>query len=317
MAGLRTSLTRILEEYREAVAEPFAQHPLASFIRKNAPTAVTTALDGQLGSFKIEGSAGAGNWATVPWISVFDLTVTDTATRGYYIVYLFHHLEPIVHLSLNQGTTAVRKEFGSHCRNQMRSRSELIRSRVADLTGQFRHSEISLGSNKSLPLDYEAAHSFGVSYHLSNMPSEDKLIADLRGMASIYRALTFRGGIDQTDENLRDDVSADNALTESRRYRLHRRIERNSSVAALVKKRLGCRCQACGLDFSERYGEIGDGFIEVHHLTPLSSLAEDTIVKYSIETDFAVLCANCHRMIHRWIDPSDLQGFTAKLKSRL
>jgi len=29
------------------------------------------------------------------------------------------------------------------------------------------------------------------------------------------------------------------------------------------------RCGACGFEFSEKYGEIGRGFIEMHHLTPL------------------------------------------------
>src|SRR5262249_52580282 len=44
----------------------------------------------------VEGSAGAGNWAAVPWISVFDPAITTSATRGYYVVYLFHVNKPVV-----------------------------------------------------------------------------------------------------------------------------------------------------------------------------------------------------------------------------
>ena len=53
---------------------------------------------GELGAgLLVEGSAGAGNWAAVPWISVFDPAITTSATRGYYLVYLFHVNNPVVH----------------------------------------------------------------------------------------------------------------------------------------------------------------------------------------------------------------------------
>jgi 5-methylcytosine-specific restriction protein A len=71
------------------------------------------------------------------------------------------------------------------------------------------------------------------------------------------------------------------------------------------------------LSFPERYGEIGDGFIEAHHLKPISTLEEGISVDYDVATDFAVLCSNCHRMIHRAADPSNLQAFKALLVTSL
>jgi hypothetical protein len=68
----------------------------------------------------------------VPWISVFDPAITTSATRGYYVVYLFHAHEPIVHLSLNQGTTAVREEFGARAREILKDRADLMRKRVTE-----------------------------------------------------------------------------------------------------------------------------------------------------------------------------------------
>jgi hypothetical protein len=58
------------------------------------------------------------------------------------------------------------------------------------------------------------------------------------------------------------------------------------------------------LDFSERYGDLGKEFIEAHHLRPIATLEEGVPVKYDVAADFAVLCSNCHRMIHRSSDPS-------------
>jgi 5-methylcytosine-specific restriction enzyme A len=102
-------------------------------------------------------------------------------------------------------------------------------------------------------------------------------------------------------------------MVEKRLYRLHRKQERNHAAALLAKQHHGFRCQACAFEFRETYGPLGDGFIEAHHLRPLASLKEGTSGVYDVAKDFAVLCSNCHRMIHRTQDPSDLRGFRALL----
>jgi 5-methylcytosine-specific restriction enzyme A len=65
-------------------------------------------------------------------------------------------------------------------------------------------------------------------------------------------------------------------------------------------------CEICGFDFAETYGDRGKGYIECHHILPLhvSGPARRRI------SDLALLCANCHRMIHRgpWLTPSSLQS---------
>jgi 5-methylcytosine-specific restriction protein A len=85
--------------YAEARSKPFAGHSLADFIRHGAAEAVKDALDELGAGLVVEGSAAAGNWAAVPWISVFDPPVTTSATQGYYVVYLFHATDSVVHLS--------------------------------------------------------------------------------------------------------------------------------------------------------------------------------------------------------------------------
>jgi hypothetical protein len=60
-------------------------------------------------------------------------------------------------------------------------------------------------------------------------------------------------------------------------------------------------------------GEIGRDFIEAHHLRPIATLEEGVPVKYDVAADFAVLCSNCHRMIHRFANPSDVQSFRASI----
>ena len=107
----------------------------------------------------VEGSPGRGDWAAVPWISVFDPAITTSAIRGYYVVYLFHTERPLVHLSLNQGTTAVREEFGREARAVLSDRAEFMRKRVADFAAGLPISSIDLGSRSGRGIMSLATHS--------------------------------------------------------------------------------------------------------------------------------------------------------------
>lgn len=104
----------------------------------------------------------------------------------------------------------------------------------------------------------------------------------------------------------------DLSLEEIRRYRYHRRIERNSRLASEAKRIHGYRCQVCRFDFEERYGELGHEYIEAHHLTPLADLPIGRALRLSPRDDFAVVCANCHGMIHRKGAPESFRSFREK-----
>lgn len=81
----------------------------------------------------------------------------------------------------------------------------------------------------------------------------------------------------------------------------HLRRERKRAVVeakkvAVLSSTGRLSCEVCGFDFSAVYGSIGEGFSEVHHLSPLSASAESVTTTLA---DLAVLCSNCHRIIHR------------------
>lgn len=54
-------------------------------------------------------------------------------------------------------------------------------------------------------------------------------------------------------------------------------------------------CEACGFDFSEKYGPSAAGIIDVHHTKPVHTLLPGD--KARLE-DLALLCANCHRVVY-------------------
>ena len=74
------------------------------------------------------------------------------------------------------------------------------------------------------------------------------------------------------------------------------RRERDRKLRADALSLHGFDCMACGFNFRKFYGEIGKDFIEVHHVVPLSEAGR---TETNPETDLIVLCANCHRIIHR------------------
>lgn len=76
-----------------------------------------------------------------------------------------------------------------------------------------------------------------------------------------------------------------------------KRYERSAENRRRAIEIHGYECAVCGFDFSKVYGHRGKGFIEVHHIKPLSTVQEEAEV--NPDTDLIPVCANCHRMIHR------------------
>ncbi|MCY4101487.1 MAG: HNH endonuclease [Rhodobacteraceae bacterium] len=77
---------------------------------------------------------------------------------------------------------------------------------------------------------------------------------------------------------------------------ISQRLERDSRVRNKALALHGYDCMACSFNYEQVYGEIGKNFIEVHHVIPLSDAG---IRETNPKTDLVVLCANCHRMVHR------------------
>ena len=69
------------------------------------------------------------------------------------------------------------------------------------------------------------------------------------------------------------------------------------------------RCEVCAFDFEATYGRLGADFIEAHHTNPLSDGERTTKAE-----DLALVCANCHRMLHRETPPLTIEALRARLQ---
>lgn len=103
------------------------------------------------------------------------------------------------------------------------------------------------------------------------------------------------------------------------KVRLHRSRERSLDLVNMAKnvfrkKHNRLFCEVCNFDFGKVYGP--PDFIELHHRIPLRDLQSNTRTKLS---DLAMVCANCHRMLHRgnpWPSIAKLQQRIMSLKTR-
>lgn len=95
--------------------------------------------------------------------------------------------------------------------------------------------------------------------------------------------------------------------------RVHRVRERSAKLIAAKKRQVmdaegALRCEGCAFDFHETYGDRGEGFIECHHTRPVSELTPGERTRIE---DLALVCCNCHRMIHvrrPWLSMSELRS---------
>jgi 5-methylcytosine-specific restriction protein A len=92
------------------------------------------------------------------------------------------------------------------------------------------------------------------------------------------------------------------------------RYERSPINRAACIEIHGTQCKVCGFDFARVYGEIGEGFIVVHHIEPVSGIDPGTIVDPA--KDLAPVCPNCHSMLHKRRPPFGIDELRSILQIR-
>ena len=135
------------------------------------------------------------------------------------------------------------------------------------------------------PIDYLVEHDFGYLDVVDGLKETTKATEADREMIVYPEDL-------QISEGARRRVSA-TVYERSRRLR--------DAAIQHYSRECSIKCEVCGFDFAEQYGELGEGYIEMHHKRPLfqyGDQATSEFIKQAIK-NLAPLCSNCHRIIHR------------------
>ncbi len=157
-------------------------------------------------------------------------------------------------------------------------------------------------------------HSSDGTYYKGEVGGKKDIFYSVNGIGKGHWGLR---GYEPTESSV--DVTEDDIGFVEGRKKLRQHIirERNPLVIKIAKERYReihgkLFCEVCGFDFYEKYGELGEDFIEGHHTIPVSELEEGQRTRIE---DIAIVCSNCHKMLHRkrpWLSKEELREIIHK-----
>jgi predicted HNH restriction endonuclease len=133
------------------------------------------------------------------------------------------------------------------------------------------------------------------------------------GIFNIKGYQTFESQLFSARSELPGSHEGESALWEGGKTRVVvNRYERDPKARKACIDIFGATCSICEFDFAKKYGEIGRGYIHVHHLKPLSALGK----KYKInpKEDLRPVCPNCHEMLHTMNPPRTMEELKDALR---
>jgi 5-methylcytosine-specific restriction protein A len=292
IGNLKDILLKIAASYKSATSQSFTKHPIANLIRDKSKEIISPLLEDE--NLVVKGSPGKGAWATVPWIAIFNKHETDSAQEGVSIVYLFSEDLQKLYLTMMLGVMNPIKSSG-------RKKAFLkMKSQILDTRDSFKLSELLADDNvrigkSRLGRAYEKAVIFYKEYNTANLPANEIIEDDLKKLIGFYENYITESNLSTTWS----DFSKAKTIAEGKRLlRQHFVREQNPLLIkeaknSALKKYGEIRCEVCGFSFFEHYGRRGRDFIEAHYKKPISRTQDKIQLK-----DIALVCSNCHRMIH-------------------
>jgi len=172
------------------------------------------------------------------------------------------------------------------------------------LTNRF-PSPLGIEELRNIPIVNAAAFlKAGPSMLLTSLDSEQAdILLDLlrqRNPGEVPRTLALGSSSDAALSPIAD-VLALRLKEGGKKLFIHYARERNPRLIRAKREAVlattgGLACEVCKFDFGRRYGALGEDFCEVHHKEPLRKLKAEAEVSTD---DLAIVCSNCHRMIHK------------------
>jgi hypothetical protein len=131
----------------------------------------------------------------------------------------------------------------------------------------------------------------------------------------LRRGRRIAARIGRSAEAARADDGVDEAIEGRQHLVEHLKRERsrklrNAKRRDVLQRTGSLACEACGFETRKAYPWLELDFAEVHHVRPLGQAASKHKVRLD---DLAILCANCHRMIHRTSPIMSVAAFRRKL----
>ncbi|GBO47967.1 MrcB family domain-containing protein [Pectobacterium versatile] len=187
--SLQEKFQIITKSWVSATKQGFTNNPIANLLRKELKKEIEDIVSQFDLNYDVEASAGAGNWANVPWVSILNPKITSTTQAGIYPVYLFKADGSGIYLSLNQGTTKPAKKWG---KKGAEERAEYVKKQLlSKIIGleNWGVKDIDLQADTTLGKSYEKPSVIAKYYAADSIPSDEILKNDLYSLLKFYREI--------------------------------------------------------------------------------------------------------------------------------
>jgi 5-methylcytosine-specific restriction enzyme A len=294
---------------------------MKELVSKKIPKELAKQLNLSEDNYKVKGSYGNGNLTETPWIAIFDLDITDTAQKGFYIVFLFKADMNGVYLSLNQGTTYLSQKFkGMNPRNKMKQLAECLREELTTLTDDVIY-KIDLSSRQQNAKYYMSANIGAKYYSPEDFPEDQRILDDIKVLMNSINEVKKVVGVRSLDQFIddllwkeqlddakyqEDVIVSKPSKTEEKPYPVPNKrknnsnkqiYDRNPAIAkeALINAKYRCEFDPSHFTFISEITK--NNFVEAHHLVPMN-MQDKFDVSLDVPGNIVSLCPNCHRRIH-------------------
>jgi len=331
------SFVFIAKKYLVQDPKNFTDNPIGKTLTKELPKLIVEKAHINCSNYLVTGSVGKGQFAEIPWLAVFRRSITETATKGIYIVYLFTADMKGLYLSLNQGFTFFKDKFGvKRGREEIRKVAQYLQGICNTIPKEFKTNSIDLKATGVLGKGYMLGHIAGKYYDINKLPSDSELMDELRNMMSVYEevsaiignrsveefynyVIAFNEGLLIDEETVNqnidkiikesEDIAEENVYDGVPKNRKDpvkdnsgsEKYPRNPYVSVRALKLAGYECENNNTHSTFTKKSSLKKYTEPHHLIPISAY-KDFDYSLDIEENICSLCSNCHNCLHYGID---------------
>ncbi|WP_195891960.1 MrcB family domain-containing protein [Neobacillus dielmonensis] len=332
-------INKIMQRFPKLREEPFKGNPLKEMVVDELPVLITKAFFLDENDYKITGSIGKGQFAEVPWLCVFLKDITKSATKGYYIVFLFSTDGQSVYMSLNQGWTFFHEKYGTKvARKKIQVAAQNLKGELLLNENEWITGPIDLQAHGILAKGYEAGNIFAKKYYFNELPSITQFKEDFYTLLQSYNEINLLRGKRSVDEfteslllledglffdvdededfnlnvqkeltNLDEeaDMNQENDAKKARQPVIQKggkpKYTRRVKVAAAALKKAHYKCALDENHTTFTNKSSGKPYVEAHHLIHMSTQGN---FEYELDCleNIASLCPTCHRLLHHGAD---------------
>lgn len=182
--------------------------------------------------------------------------------------------------------------------------SESLKSKGAQVSLRLDSTQVNASVPSSWPNDWSTVHismkKVGILVEKSSGYDFDAAFPWATGFFGLSLALL---PLEEAEEESSPEGKSEGTAL----LRLVKQYERSRINRAACIEIHGTACSICRFDFGDRFGDLGEGFIHVHHIVPVSEMGGSYILDPG--KDLIPVCPNCHAMLHRRrpvLSPDDL-----------